>query len=160
MAEQFLKIGELARRGGKTVRSLRLYEEVGLLTPACRSAGGFRLYDGENLERIKFIDHLQRLGYSLAGIQQMVDEWRLRPTATEAMTALRCVYEEKLGETRRQIAELEALERELVESVEYIDAGCRRCNSKAAADAACAKCERLQRDDNQHLVLLRGLSRK
>ena len=41
-----LKVGELARRTGKTVRAIHLYEELGLLTPAVRSKGGFRLYSG------------------------------------------------------------------------------------------------------------------
>ena len=39
-----LKVGELARRTGKTARAIHLYEELGLLTPAVRSKGGFRLY--------------------------------------------------------------------------------------------------------------------
>ncbi len=39
-----LKVGELAKRTGKTVRAVHLYEELGLLAPAVRSKGGFRLY--------------------------------------------------------------------------------------------------------------------
>ena len=39
-----LKVGELAKRTGKTVRAIHLYEELGLLAPAVRSKGGFRLY--------------------------------------------------------------------------------------------------------------------
>ncbi len=41
-----LKVGELAKRTGKTVRAVHLYEELGLLDPAVRSKGGFRLYSG------------------------------------------------------------------------------------------------------------------
>ena len=47
-----LKIGELARRTGKTVRAVHLYEELGLLAPAVRSKGGFRLYHGRAVTRI------------------------------------------------------------------------------------------------------------
>src|SRR3546814_7452299 len=50
-----LKVGDLARRTGKTVRAIHLYEELGLLTPAVRSKGGFRMYSGLAVKRINWI---------------------------------------------------------------------------------------------------------
>ena len=47
-----LKVGELAKKTGKTVRAVHLYEELGLLAPAVRSKGGFRLYHGKAVKRI------------------------------------------------------------------------------------------------------------
>ena len=47
-----LRVGELAKRTGKTVRAIHLYEELGLLAPAVRSKGGFRLYSGKAVTRI------------------------------------------------------------------------------------------------------------
>ena len=49
-----LKVGELAKRAGKTVRAVHLYEELGLLAPAVRSKGGFRLYHGRAVTRSEF----------------------------------------------------------------------------------------------------------
>ncbi len=49
------QIGDLAREAGKTVRAIHLYEELGLLTPAGRSKGRFRLYGRESLVRIRWI---------------------------------------------------------------------------------------------------------
>src|SRR6516225_8505472 len=50
-----MQIGDLARETGKTVRAIHLYEELGLLTPAARSKGRFRLYGREALVRIRWI---------------------------------------------------------------------------------------------------------
>ena len=50
---QLLRIGDLARATGKTVRAIHLYEERGLLKPATRSSGGFRLYDPSAVERLR-----------------------------------------------------------------------------------------------------------
>src|SRR5271165_3706125 len=54
-----MQIGDLARETGKTVRAIHLYEELGLLTPAARSKGRFRLYGAEALTRIRWIGQLQ-----------------------------------------------------------------------------------------------------
>src|SRR5579859_2227124 len=72
---QLLQIGDLAREAGKTVRAIHLYEELGLLAPAARSKGRFRLYGSEALIRIRWIGQLQELGFSLGDIQTIVREW-------------------------------------------------------------------------------------
>src|SRR5579859_2419004 len=70
-----MQIGDLARETGKTVRAIHLYEELGLLTPAARSKGRFRLYAREASVRIRWIARLQEMGFSLADIQTVVREW-------------------------------------------------------------------------------------
>ena len=70
----FLKIGELARRTGLTVRALRHYEDIGLLVPSHRSGGGYRLYDGKDVARLYRIQALRRLDLSLADIQRLLDD--------------------------------------------------------------------------------------
>ena len=70
-----LKVGELARRAGKTVRALHLYEELGLLDPIERSKGGFRLYAEDALLRVRWISKLQDMGFSLTDIQTMLRQW-------------------------------------------------------------------------------------
>ena len=62
------KIGAFAKMAGTNLRTLRYYEEVGLLQPAARSNGGFRYYRDSDLNRIKLISDLQELGLTLEEI--------------------------------------------------------------------------------------------
>src|SRR2546425_10905098 len=71
-----LKVGDLAKQTGKSVRALRLYEELDLLHPVARSNGGFRLYDDSALTRIRWIELLQEAGLSLHQIQDLLKAWR------------------------------------------------------------------------------------
>jgi DNA-binding transcriptional MerR regulator len=93
----------------------------GLLTPAARSKGRFRLYTREALIRIRWIGKLQEMGFSLGDIQTIVREWERIASAPGAMKRMREVYARKLEETRAQKRRLEALEHELAASVEYLD---------------------------------------
>jgi MerR family copper efflux transcriptional regulator len=116
-----MQIGDLARETGKTVRAIHLYEEFGLLTPAARSKGRFRLYGREALVRIRWIGKLQEMAFSLGDIQTIVREWEQVEGAPSAMKRMREVYARKLDETREQKQRLEALERELQASLRYLD---------------------------------------
>lgn len=74
-AEQaYLQIGEVADRTGVTQRTLRFYEEKGLLKPPTRLEGGFRLYSEDDIRRVEQIKQLQTLlGFTLAEIKEMVE---------------------------------------------------------------------------------------
>jgi DNA-binding transcriptional MerR regulator len=94
-----LQIGEVAERTGVTQRTLRFYEEKGLLRTPTRMDGGFRLYSEEDVKRVEKIRKLQDLlGISLAEIKDMVD-------AEEVLRELRAQYnpEAELPEKRRQL---------------------------------------------------------
>lgn len=70
----FLQIGEAADLTGLTQRTLRFYEEKGLLNPPTRMEGGFRLYSNDDIERIERIKQLKELlGFSLADIKTLID---------------------------------------------------------------------------------------
>jgi DNA-binding transcriptional MerR regulator len=134
-----VQIGDLARETGKTVRAIHMYEELGLLTPAARSKGRFRLYTREALIRIRWIGSLQQMGFSLSDIQTIVREWERIASAPGAMKRMRQVYARKLEETRDQKRRLEALERELASSVEYLDT-CDVCDPQRLL-GACSCCD-------------------
>ncbi|MGE3961066.1 MAG: MerR family transcriptional regulator [Dehalococcoidia bacterium] len=73
------QIGEVAERTGVTQRTLRFYEEKGLLRPPERMDGGFRLYSDDDVQRIEYIRRLQQyLGFTLAEIKEMVEAEDLR----------------------------------------------------------------------------------
>ena len=62
---EWLRIGDVARRTGLTHRTLRHYDELGLLVPSGRSGSDYRLYSGADLERLLAIQHLKSLGMGL-----------------------------------------------------------------------------------------------
>ncbi|WP_019145792.1 MerR family transcriptional regulator [Aeromicrobium massiliense] len=65
MADALLRIGEVAARTELSLRSLRHWEEVGLLRPSGRTEGGFRLYTEDDVERILVVRRMKPLGYTL-----------------------------------------------------------------------------------------------
>jgi len=67
-----LKIGEFARLADTNLRTLRYYEELGLLRPSYRSAGGFRYYRRTDVNRVQLIRDLQELGLQLEQIRDLI----------------------------------------------------------------------------------------
>ena len=82
-SSQLLRIGDLARLTGKTARAIHLYEELGLLHPARRSSGGFRLYERSALERMRWIDLLHGMGFSLQEMSELLRSWWRAETSGE-----------------------------------------------------------------------------
>src|ERR1044071_1137524 len=102
--EPMLQIGEVADRTGVTQRTLRFYEERGLLKPPTRMEGGFRLYSEDDVARVTQIRRLQDLlGLTLAEIKDMVE-------AEEVKEELRATYrpdldiEERIVRLKKRIA--------------------------------------------------------
>jgi DNA-binding transcriptional MerR regulator len=94
MAKERLAIGELARRTGVPVKTLRFYSDEGLLPPVERSGGGYRLYGDEALVRLDLIRTLREAGLGLDSIKKVLhretslaDALRLRLAAVEAHVA-------------------------------------------------------------------------
>ncbi|WP_175777889.1 MerR family transcriptional regulator [Burkholderia anthina] len=69
-----LKVGELAKRSGLTVRTLHHYHAIGLLTPSARADNGYRLYDRDDIARLHQIQALRRFGLSLTEIGDHLDQ--------------------------------------------------------------------------------------
>lgn len=72
MAQSGIQIGDLAKRAGVSVDTVRFYERRRLLPPATRTGGGFRLFTSEAAERIHFIKQAQELGFSLDEIKGLL----------------------------------------------------------------------------------------
>ena len=70
--ETTMHIGELAERAGMSLRTLRHYDEVGLLRPSGRTDGGFRLYTEHDFERLMLIRRMKPLGYSLERMGELL----------------------------------------------------------------------------------------
>ncbi|MEU0316103.1 MerR family transcriptional regulator [Nocardioides sp. NPDC006273] len=65
MTQRHMQIGEVAEQTGLSLRTIRYYEEMGLVVPTARSAGGFRLYAEENVARLQLIKRMKPLEFSL-----------------------------------------------------------------------------------------------
>ncbi|MGH2465974.1 MAG: MerR family transcriptional regulator [Candidatus Limnocylindrales bacterium] len=84
---ELLKIQEVASELGLTTRSIRYYEELGLLSPAARSDGAYRLYDTSDVDRLRFIKGLRDdAGFSLAEISQLLEDEAARVRSREAFS--------------------------------------------------------------------------
>ena len=134
----YLRVGDLARQTGKTVRAIHLYEELGLLEPATRSSGGFRLYHPAAVDRVRWIDLLSGLGISLHETREVLDRWWKSSRGPEAMDELRTLFTAKLDETRENIRRQQELEHELVEGLAYLET-CRVCGEPGDVEC-CVNC--------------------
>lgn len=106
-AERYLQIGEVAEQLGLTPRTLRYYEEIGLLDPPSRMEGGFRLYSASDIDRLESIVQLKRLlGFSLREIKQVV----------EAMESLKLLRQES-----KQASDLETKRDSLRKGLEILE---------------------------------------
>ena len=121
-ADPRYQIGEVAQRTGLTQRTLRFYEERGLVTPADRMEGGFRLYSEADIGRVELIKQLQGLlGFTLAEIKEMVEaeELRARIRATRRpdrdLPERRQRVERVIAALRRQLEVVEPKIEQLVE---------------------------------------------
>ncbi len=110
---RLLRIQEVADETGLTPRSIRYYEELGLLAPAARSEGAYRLYDVDDLERLRFIAGLRNdAGFSLAEIGQLLEDEQARARnrekfrASDDPTERRAALVDALGRIDRQLATL------------------------------------------------------
>jgi MerR family transcriptional regulator, copper efflux regulator len=149
-----LRVGELAKRTGKTVRALHLYEELGLLEPASRTDSGYRMYSSDSVTRVEWIQRLQDAGLSLPEIRELLADWGRSASAPGAMQQVTEVYRRKLLETQQQIAKLRELEHELRSSLEYL-ATCTSCAPERVV-SACPSCDRHSCDTHTP-VLVAGL---
>jgi DNA-binding transcriptional MerR regulator len=68
-----LKIGELARQTGLSIKTIRYYESRGLLEQLPRTEGGYRLYGPEEIARLRFVQRAKLLGLTLEEIRELVD---------------------------------------------------------------------------------------
>jgi len=110
-----LRIQEVAAALGLTARTIRYYEELGLLTPAARSGGDYRLYDDDDVERLAFIKGLRdEAGFSLAEISQLLEDEAARARnrdrfrATSDVAERRAILHDALARVDRQVASLRA----------------------------------------------------
>ena len=113
-----LQIGEAARATGVPSKTLRYYEDLGLVRPD-RTESGYRLYDSEELERIHFVLRAKQLGFTL---NEILDVMALREDDTDPCEHVASLIESRLAEIETRIRDLADLKIEL-ETVRDSNAG-------------------------------------
>ncbi len=99
-----MQIGVVAERLGLSVRTLHYWEEVGLVTPSARSAGGFRLYTEDDVARLTIIRRMKPLGFPLDEMRELLDAFDVL-RAHKAAVATIAAAEETILACRRRVAD-------------------------------------------------------
>lgn len=109
---QEMRIGDLAARVGVNPKTIRYYEEIGLMPPSERRPSGHRVYGGEDLERMTFIRSAQRLGITLDDIREIL---ALRERGTRPCAYVRDVLRREVADIEQRISDMTRLREQLLE---------------------------------------------
>lgn len=133
-----MQIGELAKRAGITLRTVRYYEELGLITHAVRTKGGFRLYDDGELRKLEMIRDLQELDFPLARIRKLFSRKREAQSGTELAGEVRETLGAQLREMDGRIARYQAMRAAILETMDMVRV-CADCPLRPTPDV-CWSC--------------------
>lgn len=120
MMDETMRIGELAKRANVTPRTIRYYEQLGLLGPNQRVGRGFRQYTEQELVRLQKIDALKQLGLSLEEIGSVIDLYFEDSTGIKGKQKVLAILQHHLAETHEKIEALEQFRQELEENISKI----------------------------------------
>lgn len=114
-----LQIGQVAERTGLSLRTIRFYEEHGLVRPTSRSDGGFRLYSDDDVARLEVVKRMKPLGFTVEEMQELLgllDERAERPEDAALADRLRMFHEAataRVDALREQLAVAEGFAADL-----------------------------------------------
>lgn len=114
--EQNVQIGELAKQLSITTRTIRYYEEIGLMGPTERLGGGTRTYSHDDILRLKFILKLKQLGISLKDIQELAEIFDINAQNFKTITPkLIEILDTHITAVDEKMASLSSLRQDIVE---------------------------------------------
>lgn len=119
-----MNIGEAAERSGVPAKTIRYYESIGLIAPAARSEGGYRVYEAREVETLRFVQRARSLGFSIEQVGALLALWRDRGRASADVKAMAGAQVEAID---RKLAELEGMRETLLHLME-------RCHGAARPD--------------------------
>ena len=117
---QHLTRGEVSKRAGCHIETVRYHERIGLLPPPPRSKGGHRIYNGDHLKRLHFICRSRELGFTLhqvRGLLRLVDGDSYTCAEVKELTL------DHVAEVRRKVVDLRKMERVLKEMAAQCEGG-------------------------------------
>ncbi len=101
-----MNIGQVARASGVPSKTIRYYEEIGLIGRAARSSGNYRVYGGTDVQTLRFIQRARGLGFSVEEVGALLALWRDRARSSAQVKAL---AERHLRDIDRKIAEMASI---------------------------------------------------
>src|SRR5882757_8205605 len=119
MAEGRIPIGELSRRTGNNIETIRYYERIGLV-PAPPRQGRYRSYGPEDVGRLRFVWRARRLGFTLDEVRALL---RLAKGSQKSCSAARSLASAHLADVKAKISDLRRMERVLAYAVRACDTG-------------------------------------
>ncbi len=113
--EEYFQIGEVSKKLNITPRTIRYYEEFGLLDPPLRIENGIRLYSNEDIRRIKFILKLKELGLTLKEMLELTDIYNQHKQSIAIMPKLIEILDNHIDKIDSRISKLASLRNDIVE---------------------------------------------
>jgi DNA-binding transcriptional MerR regulator len=110
-----ISIGQLARKLDMSQRTIRYYEEIGLLNSIKRVEGGRRVYTDEDLRRLKLIKRLKIMGMTLTEMQELESMWTIEKSNDKILRRLLELLDNHLKRLDDRLADLNVLRHEIVE---------------------------------------------
>ena len=138
-ADGLLTTGDMARLTGNTLRTVRFYEEAGILRPDRRSAGGHRLFSQRELERLQFISDMRAASLSLEEIRSLLELKEKSDTGQEAAESAVTALDAQIATIKEKIEVFTRLQSELLQARELLDK-CRDCTNDRCFPDACDEC--------------------
>lgn len=134
-----LTTGEMARLSNSTLRTVRFYEEEGILRPARRTDGGHRLFERTELDRLMLVTDMRLAGLSLDDIKAILDVKRTAATGSAAAQQATRVLAARIEELKEKLAVLNRLRDDLEETTKIVEP-CTRCEDEKGFPTACETC--------------------
>jgi DNA-binding transcriptional MerR regulator len=128
--EHLLQIGEVADRVGLSLRTVRYYEEVGVLTPPTRTSGGFRLYGEDHIAQLLTIKQMKPLDFSIEEMRELLEaraaletstSARRRAAARETLERFAALAADRCTDLRKRLRSAETFAREISKEAQAPD---------------------------------------
>lgn len=102
-----MRIGEAATHSGVSAKTIRYYEEIGLILPAGRAQNGYRIYSPEDVQSLRFISRARGLGFSVDDCADLLALYRDRQRSS---ADVKSIAQRNIGRIRQKIDELRSME--------------------------------------------------
>ncbi|MDX1709984.1 MAG: Cu(I)-responsive transcriptional regulator [Rhodovibrionaceae bacterium] len=107
-----MNIGEVAQRSGVPAKTIRYYEDIGLIAPPRRSEAGYRIYGGDDVQTLRFVNRARSLGFSIKDVDSLLTLWRDRERQSAEVKGLALEQVERI---EKKIGELQEMRNTLLD---------------------------------------------